>query len=82
MRTIWDMVYQIYGEFGASQTSMSMVQYDGDTETLRVKCSLAGLEAVRTAIAAVTEIERKPASLQVVAVSGTLKALRNKLQER
>lgn len=81
MSTIWDMVYQIYGEFGASQTSMSMVQYDGDTETLIVKCSLAGLEAVRTAIAAVTEIEKKPSVLHVVAVSGTLKALRSKLQE-
>ena len=82
MSTIWGMVYQVYGEFGASQTSMSMVQYDEDTKTLTVRCSLAGLEVARTAIAAVTEIGTKPAALRVVAVSGTLKALRKKLQKR
>jgi RNase P/RNase MRP subunit POP5 len=76
------MVYQVYGEFGASQISMSIVQYDDDAKTLIVRCSLAGLEVARTAIAAVTEIDKKPAALHVVAVSGTLKALRKKLQER
>ena len=82
MSTIWGMIYQIYGEFGASQISMSMIQYDGDTKTLIVRCSLTGLEAARTAIATVTEIDKKPAALNVVGISGTLKALRKKLQKR
>lgn len=76
---IWDMVYRLFGEFGASQTALSKVKWDCEEEVLTVRCSHKALTMVRVAIAAVTQINGKPAAVRVAAVSGTLKALQKKL---
>ncbi len=79
MDAIWSMVYQLFGEFGASQTALSLVKCDNKKEVVIVRCSHKALDLVRAAVAAVTEINEKRAVIRVVAVSGTLKALRKKL---
>ena len=79
MDAVWGMVYQLFGEFGASQTGLSLVRGDGEREVVVVRCSHKALDMVRAAVAAVTEINGKRAVVRVVAVSGTLKALRKKL---
>jgi len=79
MDAIWDMVYRLFGEFGASQTALSLVKYDEGGRVVVVRCSHKALGIVRAAIAAVTEINGRCAVIRVVAVSGTLKALQKKL---
>lgn len=79
MNAIWDMVYRLFGEFGASQTALSLVRCDAEEKVVIVRCSHTALNMVRAAIVAVTEINEKRAVIRVVAVSGTLRALRKKL---
>ncbi|MDH5495534.1 MAG: Rpp14/Pop5 family protein [Candidatus Bathyarchaeota archaeon] len=79
MNAIWSMVYQLFGEFGASQTALSLVKCNDEKKVAIVRCSHKALDLVRAAVAAVTEINGKRAVIRVVAVSGTLKALRKKL---
>ncbi|MGB9134310.1 MAG: Rpp14/Pop5 family protein [Candidatus Bathyarchaeia archaeon] len=82
MNAIWDMVYQLYGEFGASQTALHKVSWDDERKTLTIRCSHKMLEMVRAAVTALTEINEKSAAIRVVAVSGTLKALKKKTQRQ
>jgi len=82
MDAIWDMVYQLFGEFGASQTGLYKIRWDDEKRILVVRCSHKALEMVRAAVAAVTMINGRSCALHVVAVSGTLKALQNKLQKQ
>lgn len=79
MNAIWGMVYQLFGEFGASQTGLSLVKYDDEKDVVVVRCSHKALDMVRAAVATVTEVNGKRSVIRVVAISGTLKALRKKL---
>lgn len=79
MDAIWSMVYQLFGEFGASQTALSRMKCDDEKGVVIVRCSHKALNLVRAAVAAVTEVNEKRCVIRVVAVSGTLKALRKKL---
>lgn len=81
MDAIWGMVYRLFGEFGASQTSLSRVKYDDEKGVVVARCSHKALDMVRAATATVTEINGKRCVIRVVAVSGTLKALQKKLLE-
>lgn len=77
--TIWDMVYQLFGEFGASQTALIMLEYDCKSKILILRCSHNALDLVKAAITSVTKIGCEPAALYVFGVSGTLKSLRKKI---
>lgn len=79
MDALWSMVYQLFGEFGASQTGLSKVKLDEEKGVLIVRCSHKALGIVRASVAAVTEINGKRAIIHVVGVSGTLNGLREKL---
>ena len=82
MTAVWDMVYQLYGEFGASQTALHRVTWDNGRATLTVRCSHNMLEKVWAASAAITKIGGTSVAIRVVATSGTLKALQKKVQRR
>ena len=72
---VWAAVTRLYGEVGASQTGLSLISLDVERKVAVIRVSLASLEAVRASIAAVMTIAGKDASIQVLSVSGTLKAL-------
>lgn len=76
MKAIWNMLYQLFGEFGASQAALSFISFDHKRQIITLRCSHTTLDMVKTTIAAVSEIRGKHAFLQVIKVSGTLKALR------
>lgn len=78
---IWDKVYQLFGEFGASQTALTMLYYDCKSKVLILRCSHKALDLTKAAITSVTEIDREPAALHVFGVSGTLKSLRKKISK-
>ncbi len=79
MDAIWGMVYQLFGELGASRASLSSVKGFEVEGVMVVRCSHRTLDMVRAAVAAVTEINGKSAVIRVVGVSGTLKGLRKRL---
>jgi ribonuclease P/MRP protein subunit POP5 len=82
MNALWDMVYQLYGEFGASQTALHQVSWDSETKTLIIRCSHKMLESVWAAVAVLTTIDDRHVAVRVVGVSGTLKALQKKVKGR
>jgi ribonuclease P/MRP protein subunit POP5 len=78
MDAVWNAVLELFGEYGASQTNVSLIEYEPQRNYAVVRCSHTALERVRASVASVTEIDGKPAVIHVIGVSGTLKALRKK----
>ena len=76
MNTIWDAMIQLFGEYGASQTDLTLIKYNPERNYAIIRCSHKALELVKASIASITEIKGKPAAIHIQRVSGTLKALR------
>jgi ribonuclease P/MRP protein subunit POP5 len=79
MNAIWKAILRLFGEYGASQTELNLVEADPQSNYAVVRCSHRYHERTRASIASITEINGKPAVVHVIGVSGTLKALRKKL---
>jgi len=75
---VWSALIQLFGEYGASQARLFLVEYDKQKKLAVLGCSLKALPMVRASIASITEIKNKPATLHVMRISGTLKALNRK----
>ena len=78
MDAAWTTFSKLYGEYGASQASLSLINYDGEKKLVIIRTVHTALEMVRTALASLTKIAGKPAAVHILAVSGTLKALDHK----
>ena len=78
---VWAAVTKLYGEHGASQTNLALIDYDLEKKTAVVRTNLATLNTVRTSIATITSIAGKETAVHVTAVSGTIKALRQKTKQ-
>ena len=75
MDAVWSAVTKLYGEVGASLTGVALINFDGERKIFVVRTSLASLPSVRASLATITGVAGKDASVHVLAVSGTLKAL-------
>jgi len=79
MDSIWRAVFQLFGEYGASKTGLSLMGFDESGRLLFLRCFHDALEMVRASVASVTAIKEFNVALHVVGVSGTLKALRKRV---
>ncbi|MEM2971154.1 MAG: Rpp14/Pop5 family protein [Candidatus Bathyarchaeia archaeon] len=77
---IWNAVLKLFGEYGASQTGLRLIDYDAEKKTAIIYTVHTSLTMVRAAIATIIQIGNKPLALHVTAVSGTIKTLRKKLK--
>ena len=80
MDVVWGSVSKLYGEVGASLTGLALINFDTERKVVVIRTSLASLLSVRSSLASVTNLAGGAASLHVLAVSGTLKALSASLQ--
>jgi RNase P/RNase MRP subunit POP5 len=80
MDAVWAAVSKLYGEYGASRTALSLIDFDGERKFAVIRTVHIALEMVRTALASITKICNKPAAVHVLAVSGTLKTLHHKTE--
>jgi RNase P/RNase MRP subunit POP5 len=78
MNAVWGAVTKLYGEFGASQTGLSLIDYDQQKKTAIVRVGHKALDMVRASLASITQMSNKPAAVHVLTVSGTIKALKKK----
>jgi len=78
MDAVWSAVLKLFGEYGASQANLRLMEADPQRNYAVVRCSHVALEMVRASVASVTEINGKPVVIHVIGVSGTLRALRKK----
>ncbi|NIU39551.1 hypothetical protein GWN65_06195 [Candidatus Bathyarchaeota archaeon] len=75
---VWNALTQLFGEYGASQAGLAFIRDHEQKDYFILRCSRRALPTVRASIASITEIGEKPATVHVLRVSGTLKALRKK----
>ena len=72
---VWASVTRLYGEVGASLTGLTLISLDVERKIAVIRISLVALSMVRASLAAATSLANSEASVHVLAVSGTLKAL-------
>jgi len=78
MDAVWKAVVQLFGEYGASQAGLSLIECNSQKNYAIVRCSHTAADMVRASVVSITEIKEKPAAIHVLGVSGTLRALRKK----
>lgn len=72
---VWASITRLYGEVGASQTGLALIDFDFERGVAVIRVSLASLNLARAALASITSLVGKEGSVQVLSVSGTIKAL-------
>ena len=75
MDALWASITKLYGEVGASLTGLSLIDFNATRKVVVIRVLLASLPSVRAGLAAVTSVAGLGASVHVLAVSGTIKAL-------
>jgi len=81
VRAIWNSILQLFGEYGASQTNLYLIEFNPESGYAILRCSHKAVDMVRASVAAITKVNEKSVAIHVVRVSGTLRALRKKLVE-
>jgi len=77
---VWGAVTRLYGEYGASKTGLTLIDYDVERGFGVVRVLLSAVPMVRASLASITSINGKPVAVHVVTISGTLKALHKSLK--
>ena len=77
--TVWAAITTLYGEHGASQTGLALIDFNDQKKTALIRVSLSMLQQVRASLASVTQINGKEAAIHVVAISGTIKSLKKNI---
>ena len=80
MNALWQAFLKLFGEYGASKSGLALIDHNREKEILIVRVAHKEVEKARAAVATITRIESKPVAVHVVSVSGTLKALKEKLK--
>jgi RNase P/RNase MRP subunit POP5 len=80
MDTVWGAVMKLYGEHGASLTGLTLIEYNAEKKTAVIRTALAALDIVRTSLASITSVANSEAAVHAIAVSGTIKALHERLK--
>ena len=75
MDAVWGAVSRLYGEVGASLTSLALIRFDVESKVVVIRTSLASLDFVRASLASIVSVAGKEASVHILGVSGTIKAL-------
>ena len=78
---VWKSLLRLFGEYGASQTDLRLIEYDPENGRAVLRCSHEALPLVKASITCVTQIRGRAASIHIQLVSGTIKSLRRKLAE-
>ena len=81
MSAVWDAVLRLYGEYGASRTGLALIDYDAEKKLAILRTVHTTVDMVRAALASITKIRDKPVVVHVLAVSGTIKALSEKIRQ-
>ena len=80
MDAVWGAVTKLYGEYGASLTGLTLIEYSVEKKMAVIRTALATVNMVRTSLASITSVANREAAVHVIAVSGTIKALYEKLK--
>ena len=71
----------LYGVNGAVEINYRLIEFLDSNDSI-IRCNHTRLTQMRTALAHISEIQGKPARIDVKLVSGTIKALKKKISLR
>jgi RNase P/RNase MRP subunit POP5 len=77
---VWEAILRLYGEYGASKMGWILIDYNVEGGWAITRVAHTETERFRAALASITEIANKPAAVHVIMVSGTLRALHEKIR--
>lgn len=77
---IQDAVLRFFGEYGASKANIKLINYIPEKNQVIIRCSHVMVDKVRASIASIITLKNLPATIHVQNISGTLKALNNKIK--
>jgi RNase P/RNase MRP subunit POP5 len=80
MDAVWGAVGKLYGEYGASKSGLTLIDYYVKEKLAVIRVWLVAVDMVRAALASITAIGNKHVALHVLSVSGTIKALYGKIK--
>ncbi len=80
MDTIWEAFLRLFGEYGASKVGLKLIDYYAEKRLAIIRVAHTEVEKVRATLASITKIVAEPAVIHVLAVSGTLRALQEKIK--
>jgi len=81
MDAVWSAISKLYGEYGASRTGLTLIDYDVERRIAVVRILHTAVDMVRAALASITKIDDKPVAIHVLTVSGTIRALYKKIKQ-
>ena len=81
MDAVWNAVLKLYGEYGASRSGLTLIDYDAEKGLAVIRTTHTTVEMVRAALASITKIRDKPAAIHVLTISGTIRALYKKIKQ-
>jgi RNase P/RNase MRP subunit POP5 len=81
INAIWGSINKLYGEYGASQTNLSLINYDSENKQAIIRTNLSTLNIVRSSLVAINSIAGSSVSLHVLSISGTIKALKKSIKK-
>jgi RNase P/RNase MRP subunit POP5 len=79
MNALWGTVARLFGEYGASLTNLSLIDYREESRMAIVRVNLVAVEMIKASAASVTSVSNKVVAINTVAASGTIKGLSRKL---
>jgi len=79
--SIWRAIEKLFGEYGASKTNLIIIAFDSERKLAVMRVMHSATDMVHAALASITNIGGVPASVHVLKISGTLKALGEKIGE-
>jgi RNase P/RNase MRP subunit POP5 len=81
MDAIWSAVSKLFGEYGASQAGLALIDYDAERRLVVIRTAHAALDMIRAALASIIRIQDKPVAMRVLRVSGTIRTLYKKMEQ-
>ena len=75
-------VEHMFGNFGAAEMKVRMIGLDPVGDKAALRCALRSVEKLRAAVAMISHVNGQPAAAMVTRSSGTIKALKVRIQRR
>ncbi|MGC9444876.1 MAG: Rpp14/Pop5 family protein [Candidatus Methanospirareceae archaeon] len=77
LKEIWDSLYALYGDLGASESRLWLIDYqpmeDGTQGVGILRCAHDRVDEVRAALACIHTVDTASVGIRVVKTSGTIK---------
>jgi len=81
LKTVWNQLYSLYGEYGTSKMGLWLIYFDPDSKKGVLRCSLNELDKLRTVLATITSFRRHKdpeVIIYILGISGTIKSIKKK----